>query len=130
MRGKRCYMSNFGKFRWFFRSNWHWLALFSIFKQVKELLNVEQTAFKGCVKNHSKIFLNYVEFRTHAEKDHLCFYRNSCQTFIFASSKVVYFKKHLLSIEPLGKEVSTAIERSTRQLSLQQEQWRSHSKLN
>ena len=115
---------NIPKFRVIFQSK---LALASsflllLFKQVKELVNLEQTALKSCVKISYENFLNYVEFRIHAEKDHLCFYKNSYQTFTFASSKVVCFKKHLLSIALLGNEVSTAIKRSTRQLSLQQEQ--------
>ena len=49
---------------------------------------------KDCIKELCKT-LNYVEFHIHAEKDNLCFYKNSAnQTLIFISSKVVYFKKH------------------------------------
>ena len=50
---------NIPKFRVIFQSK---LALASsflllLFRQVKELVNVEQTALKSCVKNHMKIFL-------------------------------------------------------------------------
>ena len=46
---------------------------------------------RNCVRNHLKI--SYVKFRIHAEKDLLCFYKNSAnQTSIFISSKVVYFR--------------------------------------
>ena len=39
-----------------------------------------------------------MEFRIHAEKDHICFYKNPTnQTFTFVSSKVVYVKKHRIS---------------------------------
>ena len=44
-----------------------------------------------CKKSFEK---KYVQFRIHAEKDHLCFYKNfTNQAFIFISSKLVYFKK-------------------------------------
>ena len=46
---------------------------------------------RNSVRNHLKI--SYVKFRIHAEKDLLCFYKNSAnQTSIFISSKVVYFR--------------------------------------
>ena len=46
---------------------------------------------RNSVRNHLKI--SYVKFRIHAEKDRLCFYKNSAnQTLIFISSKVVYFR--------------------------------------
>ena len=47
----------------------------------------------NCVKNHLKV--NYVIFLIHTEKDHLCFYKNSNQTFAIISKEVVYFKKRL-----------------------------------
>ena len=44
------------------------------------------------------------------EKDNLYFYKNfTNQTFMFISSKVAYFKKHLTIIVPLGNEISTTI---------------------
>ena len=47
-----------------------------------------------------------MEFYIHAEKDHLCFYKNSTnQTFAFIRSKVAYFNKYLTSIVPLGNEL-------------------------
>ena len=50
-----------------------------------------------CQKSLENIF-NFAEFPMHAEKDHLCSYKNSAnQTSSFISSKVVYFKKHLVS---------------------------------
>ena len=74
------------------------------------------------------------QFCIHAEKDHLYFYKNSTnQTLIFNSSKVVYFR----SISNI--KYSTLKKRSlhchkmscmtARQLSFQQEKWRSHSGL-
>ena len=51
-----------------------------------------------------------MEFRKHAEKYHLCFYKNSAnEIFTFISSKLVYFNKHLACIALLGNKVSTAI---------------------
>ena len=46
----------------------------------------------NCIKDK----LNYAELYIHAEKNSLCFYKNSGnQSFTFINSKVVYFKKHL-----------------------------------
>ena len=51
----------------------------------------KRIVLKNCVKNNWK--KKYVEFRIHAEKDHLCFYKKSTnQTFTFISSKLVFFK--------------------------------------
>ena len=51
---------------------------------------IKKNCIKELRKNHLKI--NYVEFRIHALKDHICFYKTSTnQTFIVISSKVVYF---------------------------------------
>ena len=41
----------------------------------------------------SKAIWKYAKFHIHAEKDQICFYKNSTdQTFIFTSSKVVNFR--------------------------------------
>ena len=45
----------------------------------------------------------------HVEKDYFCFKNSTNQTFTLISSKVVYFKKHLVSIAPLGNEACNAI---------------------
>ena len=47
---------------------------------------------KNCVKSHLKIFLT---MWNSTEKDHICSYKNSTIQ-AFTSSKIVYFKKHLL----------------------------------
>ena len=69
----------------------------------------KRTTLNNCLKNYLKIFsINYVECHVNTKKDHLCFHENSTiQTFIFISSKVVYFKKHLVSIAPLENKVFT-----------------------
>ena len=71
----------------------------------------KRTEIKNCIKNLFKIFL--IQFCGNpytSRKNHLCFYKNSTnQTFTFISNKVVYFKKHLASTAPFGKELSNAI---------------------
>ena len=63
---------------------------------VPEGFDKKRTVWKGCVKNHLKIFLIILCGIPYTQKDHLCFYKNSTnQTFISNSSKVVYFRKHL-----------------------------------
>ena len=43
---------------------------------------------KNCAKNSFEYILNYQEFRTHAEKDFLCFYKNyENQAFTFITAK-------------------------------------------
>ena len=51
----------------------------------------KRIVLNNSVKNHLKI--KYVKLHIHAEKDHICFYKNSTnQSFTFISSKVVYFR--------------------------------------
>ena len=46
-----------------------------------------------------------MEFRINAEKDHLCYYKNSTnQTFTLIRSKTVYFNKYLTTIATLGND--------------------------
>ena len=54
---------------------------------------------------------NYVKFRIHAEKDHLCFYKNSTnQTLNLSAAKQFTSEaSRISSIAPLGNEVDTAI---------------------
>ena len=52
----------------------------------------------------SKIIWKYVEFRKHAEKDHLCFYKISInQTLTFISSKIDYFNNSYIKYNTFGK---------------------------
>ena len=52
----------------------------------------KRIVLQSCVKNS---YLSYAEFRIHAVKDCLCFYKNSAnRAFTFISSKIVYFKQH------------------------------------
>ena len=75
----------------------------------------------NCVKNHLKT--NYVKFRIHYEKDHLCFYKISTnQTLTFISSKLVYFRSvSYIKYSTLKKRTALPLMFCiiTRQLSLQ-----------
>ena len=52
----------------------------------------KRIVLQNCVKNS---YLSYAEFRIHAVKDCLCFYKNSAnRAFTFISSKIVYCKQH------------------------------------
>ena len=62
----------------------------------------KKNSIKELCKKSFENFLNYVEFRIHTEKKS-SLQNSTNQTFIFMSSKVVYFNKHLASTAPETK---------------------------